>query len=67
MLSYWDPTLPTFLETDCSGFALGGALLQEKNGVRYLVGFYSQKLNKVEINYDIYDKEMLVVVSYVKF
>jgi len=42
-------------------------LLQEKNGVRYLVGFYSQKLNKVEINYDIYDKEMLVVVSYVKF
>ena len=67
VLSGWDPTLPTFLETDCSGFALGGALLQEKDGVRRPVGFFSQKLNKAEINYDIHDKEMLAVVSSIKF
>jgi len=67
VLSGWDPTLPTFLETDCSGFALGGALIQEKDGVRRPVGFYSQKLNKAEINYDIHDKEMLAVVSSIKF
>lgn len=67
MLSGWDPTLPTFLKTDCSGFALGGALLQEKDGVRRPVGFFSQKLNKAEINYNIHDKEMLAVVSSIKF
>jgi hypothetical protein len=67
VLSHWDPLLPTFLETDCSGFALGGALLQETNGVRRPVGFFSQKLNKAEINYDIHDKEMLAVVSCLKF
>jgi len=67
VLAHWDPTLPTFLETDCSGFALGGALLQEKNGIRQPVGFFSQKLNKAEINYDIHDKEMLAVVSCLKF
>jgi len=31
------------------------------------MGFFSQKLNKAEINYDIYDKEMLAVVSCIKF
>jgi hypothetical protein len=67
VLSGWDPALPTFFETDCSGFAIGGALIQEKNGVRRPVGFYSKKLNKAEINYDIHDKEMLAVVACIKF
>jgi hypothetical protein len=35
--------------------------------VYYPVRFMSRKLNKAEINYDIYDKEMLAVVSYLKF
>jgi transposase InsO family protein len=67
VLSHWDPRRPTFLETDCSGFALGGALIQECDGIRRPVGFYSQKLNKAEINYDIHDKEMLAVVACLKF
>jgi hypothetical protein len=67
VLSYWDPLLPIFLETDYSGFALGGVLLQETNRVRRPIGFFSQKLNKAEINYDIYNKEMLAVVSCLKF
>lgn len=67
VLSGWDPTLPTFLETDSSGFALGGALIQERDGVRRPTGFFARKLNKAEINYDIHDKEMLAVVSSVKF
>jgi hypothetical protein len=56
-----------FLETDCSGFALGSALLQEKDGACRPVGFFLQKLNKAEINYDIHDKEMLAIVSSIKF
>ena len=67
VLTHWDPRRPTFLETDCSGFALGGALIQECDGIRRPVGFYSQKLNKAEINYDIHDKEMLAVVACLKF
>lgn len=67
VLSHWDPSIPTFLETDCSGFALGGALIQERDGIRQPVGFFSQKLNKAEINYDIHDKEMLAVISCLKF
>lgn len=67
VLSGWDPTLPTFLETDCSGFALGGALIQERDGVRRPVGFFAQKLNKAEIYYDIHDKEMLAIIRCLKF
>jgi hypothetical protein len=59
--------LPIFLETDYSRFTLGGALLQETNRVRRPIGSFSQKLNKAEINYNIYNKEMLIVVSYLKF
>jgi CRISPR/Cas system CMR-associated protein Cmr5 small subunit len=55
-----------FLETDYSGFALRGALLQIKNGVLYLVRFISQKLNTTEINYNIYNKEILAVISCLK-
>src|ERR1700761_5863548 len=62
VLRQWDPALATFLETDCSGFALGGVLSQEVDGVRRPVAFHSEKLNKAEINYDIHDKELLAVV-----
>jgi len=33
VLYQWDPALLTFLETDCSGFALVGVLSQEVNRV----------------------------------
>ena len=62
VLKQWDPGLPTFVEADCSGFALGGVLSQERDGVRYPVAYHSEKLNKAEINYDIHDKELLAVV-----
>ena len=67
VLAYQDLTLPTFLETDYSRFAIGAALIQERDGVRQLVGFYSKKLNKAEINYDIYNKEILAIISTLKF
>jgi len=67
IVAYWDPTLETYLEADASGTALGGVLLQEKDGVRRPVGFFSKKLNKAEINYDIHDKEMLAIIECLKF
>lgn len=62
VLKQWDPDHPTFLETDCSGFALGGVLSQEQGGSRHPVAYHSEKLNKAEINYDIHDKELLAVI-----
>jgi hypothetical protein len=62
VLKQWDPDLPTFVETDCSRFALGGALSQEVDGVRYPIAFHSEKLNMAEINYNIHNKELLAVV-----
>lgn len=67
VLAHQDLTLQTFLEADYSSFTLGDTLLQEKNRVRRPVGFFSQKLNKAEINYDIHNKEILAIVSYLKF
>ena len=40
--------------------------MQEKNRVIKPVGFYSKKLNKAKINYDIHNKEMLAVVLCLK-
>ena len=42
---------------------LGGVLLQyNKNGKLYLVAFLSQKLAPAELNYEIYDKELLAII-----
>jgi len=46
---------------------LGGVLLQyNKDGKLRLVAFLSQKLTPIELNYEIYNKELLVIVKYFK-
>ncbi|KAM4055786.1 reverse transcriptase (RNA-dependent DNA polymerase) [Hirsutella rhossiliensis] len=46
VLKQWDPSLPTFLETDCSGYALGGVLSQEgPDGRRHACAFFSKRLS----------------------
>ena len=62
ILTQWDPSRETFLETDCSGFALGGQLSQGVDGKRKPVAYYSKKLSKAEINYPIHDKELLAII-----
>ncbi|CAJ2651960.1 unnamed protein product [Trifolium pratense] len=62
-LAQWDHKKATFLEADCSGFALGGALTQLDNeGKRRVVAYYSQKLTPAERNYPIHDKELLAII-----
>ncbi|KAM4059191.1 reverse transcriptase (RNA-dependent DNA polymerase) [Hirsutella rhossiliensis] len=62
VLKQWDPSLPTFLETDCSGYALGGVLSQEgPDGRRHACAFFSKRLSPAEYNYPIHDKEMLAI------
>ena len=51
------------MEVDMLDYATGGVLLMEcKDGKWRPVAFLSKSLNKTERNYEIYDKEILVVI-----
>jgi hypothetical protein len=59
------------LDTDASGYALGGIIQQihlDKEGRPHLhlVAFHSCSLTPAEKNYDIYDCEMLTIISMLK-
>jgi hypothetical protein len=64
VLQHFDPTLPCTVMTDASDFALAGIILQpDPNGVLHPVAFYSRKFTPAEINYEVYDKELLAIVE----
>jgi len=51
------------MEVDASDYAMGGVLLMECEDVLWRpVAFLSKSLNETERNYEIHDKEMLVIV-----
>jgi hypothetical protein len=50
---------------DTIDFAIGAVLLQKEDRVQP-VAFYSRKMIATELNYDIYDKEILAIVSVFK-
>jgi transposase InsO family protein len=62
-LAQFDYEKETRVETDASGWCIGGTLLQPNtDGLFVPCSFYSRKLNGAECNYEIYDKEMLAIV-----
>ena len=64
ILRHADPTLPFVLETDASDFALGAVLSQSgDDGLLHPVAYHSRKFTAAEINYEIYDKELLAIVD----
>ena len=54
------------VKTNALDFVLGACLLQKHEGVQHLVTYYSQKMTLLELNYDIYDKELLGIVVVLK-
>jgi transposase InsO family protein len=53
----------TRIETDSSGWCIGGTLLQpDSQGLWTPCAFFSKKLSSTECNYPIYDKEMLAII-----
>jgi len=51
------------MEVDVSDYATGGVLSMEcKDGKWRPVAFLSKSLNEIERNYEIHDKEMLVII-----
>jgi hypothetical protein len=62
-LAQFDYDKETRIETDSSGWCIGGTLQQLSNqGLWVPCAFYSKKNNSAECNYEIYDKEMLAIV-----
>jgi hypothetical protein len=63
ILWHYDPSRPALVETDASEFAIAAILSQKsEDGKLHPVSFISVKLLQAELNYDVYDKEMLAVV-----
>jgi len=64
ILRHFDFSRPAIVEADASDFADGGMLAQrDDNGVLHPVAFFSRKFLPAELNYEIYDKEMLAIVD----
>jgi hypothetical protein len=63
ILRHDDPNRPALVETDASDFAIAGILSQKfEDGKLHPVNCISRKLSQAELNYDVYDKEMLAIV-----
>ena len=63
ILRHYDPELPCIIECDRSDFAISAVLSLEFEGRFHPVAFYSPKMNKHEINYEIHDKELLAITD----
>jgi len=67
ILKHYDLDRPALLETDASDFAIAGILSQKfEDGKVHPFRFVSRKLTPAELNYDVYDKEMLAIVFSLK-
>jgi hypothetical protein len=59
-----DYNRPFTLQTDASAFAIGATLTQkQEDGTEKPVAFFSASLQPAEINYDIFDRELLAIVK----
>ena len=64
ILCFTDDSKPFCVEADSSNFATGAVLSQQSsdNLKWHPIAFYSKSLNAVERNYEIHNKEMLVIM-----
>ncbi len=62
ILVSFDHTCMTMMKTDFSGWCIDETLLQLMNNVWRLYAHYSKKNTSAECNYEIYDKEMLIII-----
>jgi len=65
-LKIYQPELPTRVKTDALDFVLKTCLLQKYSEVWHPVAYYSQKITPLELNYNIYNKELLGIVVALK-
>ena len=62
VLRHYDPVKQTRLETDSSDGVVAGILSQlQEDGTFHPIGYFSKTITDPELNYLIYDKEMLAI------
>ncbi|MDI6015458.1 reverse transcriptase domain-containing protein [Escherichia coli] len=62
-LLQFDADRETVVETDSSGYVVGGTLMQyDDKGLLRPCAFFSKRNSPAECNYEIYDKELLAVI-----
>ncbi|MBW0583845.1 hypothetical protein O181_123560 [Austropuccinia psidii MF-1] len=61
ILSHFDPSLPTIVETDASDYALVALLSQISDSGKHAIAFDSRRLLPAELNFEIHDKELLAI------
>ncbi|MBW0496097.1 hypothetical protein O181_035812 [Austropuccinia psidii MF-1] len=66
VLSHFDPSLPTIVETHASDYALGAVLSQISDSGKHPIAFDSHKLLPAGLNYEIHAKELLGIVQALK-
>lgn len=63
VLRHFDPSREIIIETDASDYVSAGVLSQrDDDGMLHPVAFFSKKHSAQELNYEIYDKELLAIV-----
>ena len=66
ILKIYTLSLLTVIKTDVLDFVLGVCLVQKYPDKWYLVVYYSRKIILLELNYNIYNKELLGIVTVLK-
>ncbi|MBW0583186.1 hypothetical protein O181_122901 [Austropuccinia psidii MF-1] len=62
ILSHFNPSLPTIVETDASNYALGAVLSQVSDSGKHPIAFDSRNIIPAVLNYEIHDKELLGIL-----
>jgi len=63
ILQHYNPNRPLLVKTDSSNFAIAAILSQKfEDGILRPVSFIFRKLSSGNLNYDVFDKEMLAMV-----
>jgi RNase H-like domain found in reverse transcriptase/Reverse transcriptase (RNA-dependent DNA polymerase) len=64
ILRYYQPDLPTMVETDASNGVVAGVLSQQdlQSQLWHPTAYFSKTMQPAQLNYDIHDKEMLAII-----
>lgn len=64
ILAHFNPDQECVVKTDASDYVSAGILFQnDNNGILHPVAYFSKKHSPAECNYEIYDKELMAIVT----
>ncbi|CAH2265776.1 jg7961 [Pararge aegeria aegeria] len=66
LLTIFQEGHPIELHTDASAMGLGAVLIQLRDGVRHVIGYFSMRTTSAESNYHSYELETLAIVRAIK-